>query len=61
MKETSPKPVEVNHGDWATSRKLPTGHVETIVMEEIADVLQEAGIEVQMIHAEGAPGQVVLA
>ena len=36
----------------------PTDQLETTVLEEISDVLQEAGIEVQLIHAEAAPGQV---
>lgn len=58
LKETRPIPVGVNDADWATSRKLPTGAVETIVLEEIAEALQEAGIELQLIHAEVAPGQV---
>ncbi|KAJ3490279.1 hypothetical protein NLI96_g1520 [Meripilus lineatus] len=57
LKETRPKPVAVNDADWSTSRKLPTGQIETTVLEEISDVLQEAGIEVQLIHAEAAPGQ----
>lgn len=50
--------MEVNRADWATSRKIPTGHVETTILEEIADALQDSGIEVQLIHAEAAPGQV---
>lgn len=54
----SPKPVEVNNAAWSCSAKHPTGAVETKVMEEIADALLEAGIELQMYHAEAAPGQV---
>ncbi|OSX57406.1 hypothetical protein POSPLADRAFT_1061612 [Postia placenta MAD-698-R-SB12] len=53
----SPKPVEVNNAAWSCSAKHPTGAVETKVMEEIADALLEAGIELQMYHAEAAPGQ----
>ena len=44
----------------AASRKTPTGKVETIVLEEIAEALLEAGIELQSVHAEAAPGQVRL-
>ncbi|KAI0075970.1 FLU1-II [Panus rudis PR-1116 ss-1] len=61
LKETSPKIVEVNHGDWSCSSKFPSGTVEATVMEEIADNLQNAGIELQMYHAEAAPGQYELA
>ncbi|KAJ3490294.1 hypothetical protein NLI96_g1517 [Meripilus lineatus] len=57
LRETRPRPVEVNNAEWATSRKLPTGGIETTILEEISDVLQEAGIEVQLVHAESAPGQ----
>ena len=58
LKESSPNIVAVNHGDWSTSAKLPAGSVEEAVLQEIADTLQTAGIEVQMYHAEAAPGQV---
>jgi len=57
LSETSPKPIAVNSADWSTANKLPTGKVETLVMEKIADAIQEAGIELQMYHAEAAPGQ----
>ncbi|KAJ3490290.1 hypothetical protein NLI96_g1519 [Meripilus lineatus] len=33
--------------------------IEITVLEEIADALQEAGHEVQMVHAESAPGQLM--
>ncbi|KAI0782558.1 hypothetical protein C8Q75DRAFT_737524 [Abortiporus biennis] len=49
--------VEVNHADWGTSAKLPAGQVETIVLEEIADCLVAAGVELQFTLAESAPGQ----
>jgi glutamine synthetase len=39
---------------------LSSGTVEHKVLHEIADVLHEAGIELQMFHAESAPGQVRL-
>lgn len=59
LKSTSP-PVEVNNADYAVSTKLPAGSVEAKVVEEIADALQDAGIELQKYHAEAAPGQVSL-
>ncbi|CAL1708585.1 unnamed protein product [Somion occarium] len=57
LKETSPKVVAVNRGDWSASSKLPSGAVESVVLQEIAETLQEAGIELQMYHAEAASGQ----
>jgi glutamine synthetase len=45
-----------NHG-WSNSPALPSGSVEAKVLEEIADALETAGIELQMYHAEAAPGQ----
>lgn len=50
--------VPVNSADWSVSSKLPSGSVEATVLEEIAVNLAEAGIELQMYHAEAAPGQV---
>ena len=38
--------------------KLPSGSIETIVLQEIAENLESAGIELQMYHGEAAPGQV---
>ena len=60
LSATKPKIVPVNEADWSVSSKMPSGAVETIVMEEIALKLGEAGIELQMYHAEAAPGQVSL-
>lgn len=57
LSETTPKPVAVNPADWSTTAKFPAGAVETLAMEKIVDAIQEAGIEVQMYHAEAAPGQ----
>ncbi|KZT64336.1 glutamine synthetase/guanido kinase [Daedalea quercina L-15889] len=57
LSATAPRPVAVNDAHWTTSAKFRTGTVENTVMEEIADGLQEAGIELQMVHAEAAPGQ----
>lgn len=56
LKSTAP-PVAINNGDYAVSQKLPAGSVEARVLEEIADALQDAGIEVQKYHGEAAPGQ----
>ncbi|KAI0341099.1 FLU1-II [Trametopsis cervina] len=57
LSQTTPAIVPVNWADWSTSAKLPSGTVESKVMEEIADALEDAGIELQMYHAEAAPGQ----
>ena len=46
-----------NHG-WSNSTALPSGSVEAKVLEEIADALHAPGrLELQMYHAEAAPGQ----
>lgn len=58
LSATTPKIVPVNDADWSASSKLPSGSVESIVLEEIAEKLMAAGIELQMYHAEAAPGQV---
>lgn len=58
LSATKPRIVPVNEADWSVSSKTPSGAIETIVMEEIAVKLLEAGIELQMYHAEAAPGQV---
>ncbi|KAJ2935070.1 hypothetical protein H1R20_g2074, partial [Candolleomyces eurysporus] len=47
----------VNQHNWSCSPALYTGSVETVVLQEIADALVADGIELQMYHAEGAPGQ----
>ncbi|KAI0324637.1 FLU1-II [Cubamyces sp. BRFM 1775] len=57
VSQTSPAPVYVNSADWSCSAKTRTGSVETAVLEEIAGCLLGAGIELQMYHAEAAPGQ----
>ena len=58
LSQTNPEPVYVNYGDWSCSAKLRTGSIEATVLEEIAQCLVDAGIELQMYHAEAAPGQV---
>ncbi|KZT08191.1 FLU1-II [Laetiporus sulphureus 93-53] len=57
LSATSPEPVAVNNAGWSCSAKSPSGSVENAVLEEIAEDLLEAGIELQMYHAESAPGQ----
>lgn len=57
LKSTSPIEAVNSHG-WSNSPKLPSGSVETKVLQEIAKSLQESGVELQMYHAEAAPGQV---
>lgn len=57
LKSTNPI-VPVNDYQWSTTLALTTGTTEAQVLEEIADAIQEDGIELEMYHAEGAPGQV---
>ncbi|EDR06660.1 uncharacterized protein LACBIDRAFT_299691 [Laccaria bicolor S238N-H82] len=55
---TQTHPIEaVNNHGWSNSAALPSGSVEAKVLEEIADALSAAEIELQMYHAEAAPGQ----
>ncbi|KAF9220852.1 glutamine synthetase/guanido kinase [Gyrodon lividus] len=56
LKSTNPVVAVNNHG-WSNSPALATGTTEAKVLEEIADALQKAGIELQMYHSEAAPGQ----
>jgi glutamine synthetase len=56
LKSTSPIQAVNNHG-WSNSPKLPSGSIEAKVLEEIAQALQASGVELQMYHAEAAPGQ----
>jgi hypothetical protein len=46
-----------NHG-WCDSLALSPGSSGAGVTRAIADALQHAGIELEMYHAEAAPGQV---
>ncbi|KAH8116223.1 glutamine synthetase/guanido kinase [Phellopilus nigrolimitatus] len=51
-------PIEaVNEYGWSESAAICAGTPEAKALEEIADALQLAGIELQMYHAEAAPGQ----
>lgn len=51
-------PVPVNSQGWCASGALMTGAVETQVMEEIAQALIDAAIELQLFHSEAVNGQV---
>lgn len=57
LEQTNPTIEAVNNHGWSNSPALPSGSVETKVLEEIAHALSAAGIELQMYHAEAAPGQ----
>ena len=57
LKSTSPIQAINTHG-WSCSKKLPSGSVEAKVLDEIANALRKSGINLQMYHAEAAPGQV---
>jgi glutamine synthetase len=56
LKSTSPIDA-VNYHGWSNSPALPSGSVEAKVLHEIAEAVQASGIELQMYHAEAAPGQ----
>ncbi|THH30248.1 hypothetical protein EUX98_g3924 [Antrodiella citrinella] len=56
LSNTSPA-TTVSDADWCTSLKLASGTRESLVLQEIADVLQASNIELQMYHAEAAAGQ----
>ena len=58
LSATSPEPLPVVKEGWCHSANLRTGSVHSVVLDEIADDLQKAGIEVLAYHAEGAAGQV---
>lgn len=57
LKSTDPI-TAVNDHSWSDSLALLSGSVETSAMKEIADTLTGGGVELQMYHAEAAPGQV---
>ena len=57
LKQTNPTIEAVNNHGYSNSPALPSGSVEAKVLEEIADALNTAGIELQMYHTEAAPGQ----
>ncbi|KAJ7634911.1 hypothetical protein FB45DRAFT_477249 [Roridomyces roridus] len=54
----SVEPLEpVNVHEWSTSAGLLTGSIQAVVLEEIADSIQAAGITLEVYHAESAPSQ----
>jgi glutamine synthetase len=57
---TSTSPITTIHNlqGYSNSLALPTGSLAEKVLEEIVEALELSGIEVQMYHAEAAPGQV---
>jgi len=57
LKSTFPEAEPISIHNWSTTASIYTGSTGAIVLEEIADALQAGGIEVQMYHAEAAPGQ----
>ena len=56
LKNTNPIEV-VNHYGWCEASASASGTIESQVLDEIADALQMAGVELQMYHSEGASGQ----
>ena len=50
-------PVPISNHAWSTSLSMRSSGVGKAIVEEIHDVLTDAGIEVQQFHAESAPGQ----
>jgi len=59
LKSTNPvEPASIHH--FSGTNSLLADSVTTKTLEEIADGIQAAGIELQMYHGEAAPGQVRL-
>lgn len=57
LKSALPEAEPISIHDWTTTASMYTGSTGSTVLEEIADVLQAGGVELQMYHAEAAPGQ----
>ncbi|GLB36978.1 putative glutamine synthetase [Lyophyllum shimeji] len=54
----STKPVQAaSYHSWTATNGFPSGSVVAKTLKEIADGIQASGIELQMYHAEAAPGQ----
>ena len=47
----------MDYHDWSRSNATLAGSVAFKILEEIADALQTAGIQLEMYHAEAGPGQ----
>jgi Glutamine synthetase, catalytic domain len=56
LKNTNPIEA-VNRYGWSNAPALLSGTDEAKILEEIADALEMADIELQMYHSEAAPGQ----
>ena len=50
-------PMAISNHAWSTSLSMRSSSIGKAIIEEIYDVLTDAGIEVQQFHAESAPGQ----
>ena len=57
LKSTLPEAEAISIHDWSTTASIYAGSAGATVLEEIADALQAGGVELQMYHAEAAPGQ----
>ncbi|KAJ6606048.1 hypothetical protein DFH09DRAFT_1119178 [Mycena vulgaris] len=60
---TSTSPITTVHNlqGYSNSLALPTDSIAERVLEEIVNALELSGVEVQMYHAEAAPGQYEIA
>ncbi|KAG6861940.1 hypothetical protein C0995_009890 [Termitomyces sp. Mi166 len=56
LKSTKPVVAASNHS-WTATNGFPSGSIVAKTLKEIADGIQSSGIELQMYHAEAAPGQ----
>jgi len=50
-------PLPISNHAWSTSLSMRSGSVGKAIVEEIYDVLTDAGIEVLQFHGESSPGQ----
>ncbi|KAJ7306252.1 hypothetical protein DFH08DRAFT_824700 [Mycena albidolilacea] len=57
LRSTDPITTAHTLQGYSNSLALPTGSIAEQVLEEIVAALETSGIEVQMYHAEAAPGQ----
>jgi hypothetical protein len=56
LKNTNPIEAINDHG-WSIAQAFASGTTGAQVLEEIADALALAGVELQQYHSEAAPGQ----
>ncbi|KAI6021242.1 hypothetical protein EDC04DRAFT_377940 [Pisolithus marmoratus] len=57
LTSTRPSIQAANNHGWSRTAAFGSGTTALTVLEEIADALATSGIELQMFHSEGAPGQ----